>query len=246
MLHVMVERTSKSTAGILQPTLLQETVAVTVIVFTPVGIFADSIASLIERKNIQTRVAHTWDELGAALAERGVSTKKLILVVGNPLGVPFDSHVSRVAEKAEGTPILLLTSNVSKGHVAEVIRQGVNGYLWSQETDMDLLVAAIELTSSGLFVLSKGLRTGLSATTMRRAIDHSSLHSTGPGRLTKREQQVYQLVGRSLSNRAIATQLGISIRTVQVYVSTISEKLRVRSRTELAILAAQDSSGGIS
>jgi DNA-binding NarL/FixJ family response regulator len=54
--------------------------------------------------------------------------------------------------------------------------------------------------------------------------------------LTKREGQLVNLVSRGLSNKEIATNLGISVGTVKVYFSRLFDKLEVSDRYELAML----------
>lgn len=61
----------------------------------------------------------------------------------------------------------------------------------------------------------------------------------GDGRLsalTKREMQVAILVGKCLTNRAIARQLSVAEKTVEMHLSNVFAKLAVSSRTELAAL----------
>jgi DNA-binding CsgD family transcriptional regulator len=52
--------------------------------------------------------------------------------------------------------------------------------------------------------------------------------------LTRRETEVAALVARGMTNRAIAEQLYLSVRTVDVHVDHILTKLGIRNRTELA------------
>jgi DNA-binding NarL/FixJ family response regulator len=53
--------------------------------------------------------------------------------------------------------------------------------------------------------------------------------------LTEREREVAQVVASGLSNREIATQLGITERTVKAHVGAILEKLQLKSRLQLAL-----------
>jgi ATP/maltotriose-dependent transcriptional regulator MalT len=56
--------------------------------------------------------------------------------------------------------------------------------------------------------------------------------------LSKREQEVFELLGQGMTNREIASALYISEVTVKVHVRHILKKLGVRSRTEAALLGA--------
>jgi DNA-binding NarL/FixJ family response regulator len=55
--------------------------------------------------------------------------------------------------------------------------------------------------------------------------------------LTPREHDVLRLLAQGLSNSAIATRLGLSLKTVNNNTSAIFTKLNVATRTEAAILA---------
>jgi non-specific serine/threonine protein kinase len=58
--------------------------------------------------------------------------------------------------------------------------------------------------------------------------------------LTRRESEVAELVARGLTNREIAGQLYLSIRTVEVHVDHILSKLGFRTRTQLAAWAHKE------
>nr|WP_281363970.1 helix-turn-helix transcriptional regulator [Microbacterium immunditiarum] len=60
----------------------------------------------------------------------------------------------------------------------------------------------------------------------------------GPASLTPAERRVADLVGRGMSNPAIAQTLSISPRTVETHVAHIFTKLGIKSRVELAVRAA--------
>ncbi|WP_214370373.1 helix-turn-helix transcriptional regulator [Pseudonocardia sp. H11422] len=59
-------------------------------------------------------------------------------------------------------------------------------------------------------------------------------HSFDPGRLTAQELAVARLVAAGMSNRQVASELFVSIKTVQFHLTRIYSKLHVNSRTELA------------
>ncbi|WP_218145192.1 helix-turn-helix transcriptional regulator [Nocardioides luteus] len=61
----------------------------------------------------------------------------------------------------------------------------------------------------------------------------------GPVDLTPQEETVAEMVASGLSNREVAAQLFVSPKTVQYHLTRIYAKLGVRSRTELAAMAAE-------
>lgn len=61
--------------------------------------------------------------------------------------------------------------------------------------------------------------------------------------LSSREQEVLRLLVAGKTNRQIAHVLGISPRTVEVYVSRIYKKLGVHSRVEVAVLYVTHQAG---
>lgn len=58
--------------------------------------------------------------------------------------------------------------------------------------------------------------------------------------LNKREEQILSLVANGLSNKEIARTVSLAEGTVKNYISRIMEKLRARTRTELAVKAVQN------
>ena len=63
--------------------------------------------------------------------------------------------------------------------------------------------------------------------------------------LTEREREVLELIATGASNPQIARALGLSLKTVQNYVSRILDKLQVADRTQAALLVARrDQNGG--
>src|SRR3954468_21598335 len=58
--------------------------------------------------------------------------------------------------------------------------------------------------------------------------------------LSARERQIVAAVARGLSNRDIALEAGIAPQTVKNHLSSIFQKMRVKSRVQLAVLAIQE------
>ena len=57
--------------------------------------------------------------------------------------------------------------------------------------------------------------------------------------LSPREREIVAAIARGLNNRAIAAHIGIAQQTVKNHLSSIFQKLNVRSRVQLAMLAIE-------
>jgi LuxR family transcriptional regulator, maltose regulon positive regulatory protein len=79
--------------------------------------------------------------------------------------------------------------------------------------------------------LERGTAAGLDIRTSKRE---------SSGNLTKREREVYGLLGKGKTNREIAEQLFISEVTAKVHVRNVLRKLGVRTRTQAAVRAVRE------
>lgn len=138
--------------------------------------------------------------------------------------------------------IVALTSFVEEARVIAAIEAGASGFLL-KDAEADELAAAIRAAAAGEVHLDP-MVAGIVARRMRGGRDRSGgPGGDGPGAalgsLTARERDVLGGIARGLSNRAIATELGITERTARTHVSNILSKLGLASRTQAALLAVQ-------
>jgi non-specific serine/threonine protein kinase len=91
-------------------------------------------------------------------------------------------------------------------------------------------------------MIAEGRRlTVQAAVDLALANEPESAGRAGPGQpLTRRETEVAVLVARGLTNRDIAAQLFLSVRTVEVHLDHILTKLDFRTRTQLAAWAYEE------
>ena len=66
------------------------------------------------------------------------------------------------------------------------------------------------------------------------AVMHQRPEATAAVQMTKREQEVVQLIAEGLDNKAIAQRLGVAGDTVKSHVRNILEKLTLHSRLAIA------------
>ncbi|MFE6967911.1 response regulator [Isoptericola sp. NPDC057653] len=129
--------------------------------------------------------------------------------------------------------VLVLTTFDEDEHVVEAVRAGAAGYLLKDVSPGDLR-AAIRTVAAGGSLLSPAV----TATVLRavaaapRRLDDGVL-----ARLTDREREVLEGVGRGLTNDEIARDLFLSPATARTYVSRLLARLDARDRAALVVLA---------
>lgn len=137
------------------------------------------------------------------------------------------------------SPILGLSAQKDSAWIYRIMHAGANGYLCKEDLTQDLVQAIKTVTQQGVY-LSPDATTAFFQAFNRRA--GRSLHLLSPPstpaiHLTEREHDVLSLVVEGKSNEHIAQHLYITVGTVKCYLTTIFNKLDVKSRTQAAMKA---------
>lgn len=121
---------------------------------------------------------------------------------------------------------LALSVSDSPQDVGSVIRAGARGYVTKTITGDDL-VNSIRQVNDGYAVFSPKLA-GFVLSSFR-----GSDHDAELDRLSPREQEVMRLIARGYTYKEVASELFISIKTVETHVSSVLRKLQLSNRSEL-------------
>jgi DNA-binding NarL/FixJ family response regulator len=113
------------------------------------------------------------------------------------------------------------------------------GYVMKQEATETLINAIYQVLKGEIFVSEK-----IKARLLQRLLRGDSGTNqeeeyTIVGGLTNRELEVFQLIGKGLSTRRIATKLNLSIKTIETHRQNIKQKLNLEDSTELVQQAVQ-------
>lgn len=133
------------------------------------------------------------------------------------------------------TPVLVHSMHDEAIYAERALRAGARGYLMKQETG-DKLVAAIRQVLRGEIYLSDAMRR---SGPKKSAAKPGRSPRTPISRLTDREFEVFRLIGGGFTNRQIAAQLHISLKTVDAHREHIKRKLSLTSSTALNLLAVR-------
>jgi DNA-binding NarL/FixJ family response regulator len=157
-------------------------------------------------------------------------------------GVDGLEAIGRIRAADPHARILVLTSFASADQVLPALRAGAAGYLLKDAAPGDV-EAAIRAVHRGEGLLDPAVTATVLAEVNRPGRDSppagSRAGDPGFATLTPRERQVLGLLGRGMTNAAIARELFVAEKTVKTHVSSILAKLRLADRTQAALYAAR-------
>ncbi len=128
-------------------------------------------------------------------------------------------------------PILILSMHDETLYAERALRAGARGYVMKQEA-AETVISAIRTVISGNIYLSSAL----SAKVLRDIVDGVKPSDTdlyGIDRLSDRELEVFELIGRGYATRRIAESLNLSVKTIETHRAHIKQKLKLKNATEL-------------
>ncbi len=143
----------------------------------------------------------------------------------------------RIRKLYPSIPVLILSAYDDDEFVFNLLEAGAAGYLLKSVRAREL-VSAVRAVHAGESVLHpliarKVLNRFAATSKQQRGQKVTEV-------LTEREREVLNLATRGLSNQDIATNLCLSLRTVQTHLSNIFNKLQVSSRTEAVVRAIKE------
>lgn len=128
-----------------------------------------------------------------------------------------------------GLAVLVLSMHDESLFAERVLRAGGRGYIMKQEGGKKLMAAIRQVLAGQVYVSEK-----MSARILENFSGRHADSGASPiEKLTDREFEVFQLVGRGKGSRDIAEQLHISVKTVEVHRANIKQKLGLKTAPEL-------------
>jgi two-component system response regulator NreC len=134
----------------------------------------------------------------------------------------------QVRGMSPGTRVLMLTVHEDEGMLRESIRAGAHGYILKQAADAEL-IQAIHVVSQGHMYIYPTLTSAL----VKDLSPHKASPEPAIEALTQREKDVLLLLARGYTNRQIAAEMNLSVRTIEGHRASVVNKLGISSRVEL-------------
>jgi DNA-binding NarL/FixJ family response regulator len=191
------------------------------------GTRAALLALLGRAPNIRCLNAYTSGE--AALAGIPGENPDVALVDINLPGMNGIELVMKLKLALPKLQVLILTNYEESRLIFDALRAGASGYLLKKTVPTELL-PSIELVRAGGAPMSVQIA--------RQVVDYFhgvAKPASDMEKLTKREQEVLELLAKGFLYKEISEQLGVGLATVKTHLHQIYEKLHVQTRTEAAL-----------
>lgn len=124
--------------------------------------------------------------------------------------------------------ILTLSRHTDDGYLQQLLAAGVNGYVLKQSAPTHLINAIREVASNNSYIdpaLTKRVIEGFS--------NRAGLRGEGPTELSNRESDVLRLIALGYSNKEIAAQLSLSVKTIEAHKANSMRKLGMAGRIDI-------------
>ena len=150
-------------------------------------------------------------------------------------GLEAARKIKKTCPKAE---IVMISAHFSDQLVREVIDAGANGYILKSDAERDLVIAVEAVASHRFFFTSQA--TAMMMDGLRHRGRISDPQTLIRERLSMPEREIIRLIAEGKNNMAVATTLGIRIKTAERHRANIMRKLEIHSVSDLVRYAVRN------
>ncbi|OGO17599.1 MAG: hypothetical protein A2Z02_04595 [Chloroflexi bacterium RBG_16_48_7] len=190
-----------------------------------------SLRNVIEKQADCKIVGEAADGREAIDLTEKLSPDIVIMDITMP-GIDGLEATKEIKAKRPSTGILILTVHTEDEIIISLFEAGADGYLIKSVFGDDIIQAMRSL-KRGEAVISPAVLKGILKYASQNRIQPFTVNERT--KLTVKEQEILRLVARGLSNKEIATMLGISIPGVKSHLVALFSKLNTNSRFETII-----------
>ena len=198
------------------------------------AVVREGLKALINAQLNMIVVGEAADGEAACRMTRELNPDVLVIDLSMPV-LGGAEATARVRRECPGVKVLALTVHEERVYLTQLLRAGASGYVLKRAAAAELVRAVHTVAAGGTYIdpsmagsLVEGYLDGE---------DISSQPARGP--LSERERDVLKRIARGFSNKEIAGQLGLSVKTVETYKGRVAEKLGLHSRVEIVRYAAK-------
>jgi DNA-binding NarL/FixJ family response regulator len=184
----------------------------------------EGLAAIVQNDEHIEVVGHCSDGLEVLSKVEQFRPDVVVLDITMPRLNGLDA-CAELTRRFKATGVLILTMHNDEQFVARSLASGALGYL-AKEAAASRLTEAVHAVARGEVYLGPGIP--------RSVVTRAALASADPyNALSTRERQILQMIAEGKTNRRIAEELKLSVKTVDTHRTRLMHKLNIHNQTAL-------------
>ena len=205
-----------------------ETGAIRVFILAENRLLREALSLLFAKKN-SICVADARAFSPQVVGQIAEACPNILLSDSSPLAMADLQIIVEARAAVPGLKVVLMGMEGNRDTFLKAVRQGVLGYVLREASAVEL-AAAVRAVADGQAVCPAALCMALFESVAEASSEPLRLRLGQELGLTRREQQLVQMIDRGLTNKEIASQLNLSEQTVKNHVHRLLRKLGASDR----------------
>lgn len=155
-------------------------------------------------------------------------------------GVKGFDLLSEVCDRYSNIPVIVISGTEDPRYMRKSIDNGASGFI-PKSAPTDIMMSAIQLVrNGGVYIPADMLQKKSAGANNSGNVPSQTLTNEireAASKLTARQQEVLELMGRGMSNKEIARALDVSDHTVKIHVAAVLRLFNAANRTEAVVMA---------
>ena len=206
---------------------------ISVVIVEDHRMFREQLAHLIDKAD-DMKVCGQTDNIRDALALIKETQPSIAIIDVTLRGSSGLELLKDLRAQGIDLPTLILSMHDESVYAERALRAGAKGYVTKNEASTAVLQAIRQIVKGEIYLNPRFMSRMISRISGDRDIAIEPID-----RLADRELEVFHLIGRGLTTREIAEQLGLGVTTVDTYKSRIREKLNLENSARLRFAASR-------
>ena len=198
------------------------------------AVVREGLKALVNAQPDMHVVGEAADGEAAWQAAKELEPDVLVMDLSMPV-IGGAEATARVRRDCPHVKVLALTVHEERLYLTQLLRAGASGYVLKRAASSELVRAVRTVAAGGTYI----------DPSIAAALVEGYLESNEPAELppndvlSDREREVLMRIAKGFSNKEIAAELGLSVKTVETYKGRVAEKLGLRTRVDIVRYAAR-------